>query len=107
MSKTMRGVIFVGDDKVEVREFPKPKPEGTQVLVEVKASGLCGSDMHSYHDSPENWAKAPIIRGHEPGGVIAEVGDAVTMVKVGDRVSVYHAPSCGHCPDAKQLTLCP
>ena len=47
MSETMRGVIFVGDGKVQVREFPKPKPEGTQVLVAMKAAGLCGSDIHS------------------------------------------------------------
>jgi threonine dehydrogenase-like Zn-dependent dehydrogenase len=93
----MRGAIFVGDGKVEVREFPKPKPTGTQVLVAVKSSGLCGSDMHSYRMPADEWAKAPIIRGHEPAGVIVEVGEAVTMVKLGDRVSVYHAPSCGHC----------
>jgi threonine dehydrogenase-like Zn-dependent dehydrogenase len=93
----MRGAIFVGDGRVEVREFPKPAPRGTQVLVAIKAAGLCGSDMHSYRQSPEIWAKTPIIRGHEPGGVVVEVGDAVTMVEVGDRVSVYHAPSCGHC----------
>ncbi len=97
MSETMRGAIFVGDGKVEVREFPKPKPTGTQVLVAVKSSGLCGSDMHSYRMPADEWAKAPIIRGHEPAGVIVEVGEAVTMVKLGDRVSVYHAPSCGHC----------
>jgi threonine dehydrogenase-like Zn-dependent dehydrogenase len=97
MSQTMRGAIFVGDGKVEVREFPKPKPTGTQVLVRMKASGLCGSDMHSYRESKEFWAKAPIVRGHEPSGVIEEAGEAVTMVKIGDRVSVYHAPQCGHC----------
>mgnify|MGYP005841710443 CR=1 FL=1 len=97
MSETMRGAIFVGNGKVEVREFPKPKPTGTQVLVQMKASGLCGSDMHSYRHPPEYWAKAPIIRGHEPGGIVAEIGEAVTMVRVGDRVSVYHAPSCGFC----------
>lgn len=97
MTDTMRGVIFVGDGKVEVREFPKPKPSGTQVLVAMKASGLCGSDMHSYRQSAEYWAKAPIIRGHEPSGVIVEVGEAVSMVQVGDRVSVYHAPACNHC----------
>jgi len=97
MSDTMRGVIFIGDGKVEIRDFPKHEPKGTQVLVAMKASGLCGSDMHSYHNPPEYWASAPIIRGHEPGGVIVGIGDAVTMVKVGDRVSVYHAPSCGHC----------
>ena len=97
MSETMRGAIFVGNGKVEVREFAKPKPNGSQVLVRVKASGLCGSDMHSYRESAEYWARAPIIRGHEPAGVIEETGDAVTMVKKGDRVSVYHAPQCGHC----------
>ncbi len=97
MTDTMRGAIFVGDGKVEIREFPKPKPVGTQVLVAVRASGLCGSDMHAYRDSPQSWADAPTIRGHEPAGVIAEVGEAVTMVKVGDRVSVYHAPQCGYC----------
>ena len=97
MPETMRGVIFVGDGRVEVREFPKPRPTGTQVLVAMKASGLCGSDMHSYSSSAEYWSQAPIIRGHEPGGVIAEVGEAVTMVEVGDRVSAYHAPTCGHC----------
>ena len=97
MAETMRGVLFVGDGKVVVRDFPKPKPTGTQVLVQLKAAALCGSDMHAYRASAEYWAENPIIRGHEPGGVVAEVGDAVTMVKVGDRVSVYHAPSCGHC----------
>lgn len=97
MAETMRGVIFVGDGKVEIREFPKPEPTGTKVLVEVKASGLCGSDMHTYHSSPEYWAEVPIIRGHEPGGIVVAAGEGVTMVNVGDRVSVYHAPYCGHC----------
>ena len=97
MSDTMRGVVFVGDGVVEVREFPKPEPKGTQVLVAVKASGICGSDMHAYRSSPEYWSGRTTIRGHEPGGVIFEVGDGVTMVQAGDRVSVYHAPSCGHC----------
>jgi len=97
MAETMRGAIFVGNGKVEVREFPKPKPTGTQVLVQMKASGLCGSDMHPYRQTAEYWAPAPIIRGHEPSGVVAEVGEAVTYVKLGDRVSVYHAPACQHC----------
>ncbi len=97
MVETTRGAIFVGGGKVEVREFPIAKPVGTQVLVKMKASGLCGSDMHSYRESAEFWAKAPVVRGHEPSGVIEEVGDAVNMVKIGDRVSVYHAPQCGHC----------
>lgn len=97
MSETMRGVVFVGDRIVEVREFPKPEPKGTQVLVATRAAGICGSDMHPYRNPPEYWSECTTIRGHEPGGVIAEVGEAVSMVQVGDRVSVYHAPLCGHC----------
>ena len=97
MSETMRGAVMVGDGVVEIKEFPKLTPKGTEVLVEVKAAGICGSDMHAYRSSAEYWQKRATIRGHEPSGVIVEVGDAVTMVKVGDRVSVYHAPTCGHC----------
>ena len=93
----MRGVVFVGDGRVEVKEFPLPRPKGTQVLVKMKAAGLCGSDMHSYRNPREYWADIHIIRGHEPGGIVDQVGEAVTMVQVGDPVSVYHAPSCGHC----------
>ncbi len=95
MTETMRGVMFLGHGKVEVREFPKPKPKGTEVLVQVKAAGICGSDMHRYYLKPEELPTT--IRGHEPSGVVVEVGEAVSMVQVGDRVSVYHAPACNHC----------
>jgi threonine dehydrogenase-like Zn-dependent dehydrogenase len=97
MAETMRGVVFTGDGKVAVRDFPRPRPKGTEVLVRMRASGLCGSDMHPYRRPADYWSGYPIIRGHEPGGEVAEVGEAVTMVRPGQRVSVYHAPSCGHC----------
>jgi threonine dehydrogenase-like Zn-dependent dehydrogenase len=97
MSKRMKGVIFTGDGGVEVREFEVAAPTGTQVLVELRAAGLCGSDMHPYRNPEDYWSNYPIIRGHEPSGIVCETGDAVTMAKPGDRVSVYHAPTCGHC----------
>jgi threonine dehydrogenase-like Zn-dependent dehydrogenase len=100
MVEMMRGVMMRGHGKAEVQEFPKPKPKGTEVLVQVKAAGICGSDMHRYHLKPEEIP--PTIRGHEAGGVIAEVGEGVTFVKVGDRVSVYHAPACNHCEPCSQ-----
>ncbi|MCD6519599.1 MAG: alcohol dehydrogenase catalytic domain-containing protein [Anaerolineae bacterium] len=96
-NNTMRGVVFIGNGKVELRNFPKPTPRGTQVVVKMKAAGICGSDMHSFYRSQDFWAQHPIIRGHEPSGIIEAVGEAVTMVQPGDRVSVYHAPACGHC----------
>ena len=97
MNRQMQGAIFTGNGRVDVRSFSIGEPTGTQVLVELRAAGLCGSDMHPYRNPPEYWSKYPIIRGHEPAGVVCQVGDAVTMVQPGDRVSVYHAPTCGHC----------
>jgi threonine dehydrogenase-like Zn-dependent dehydrogenase len=97
MGRTMRGVVFTGDGTVTLQEFPIDDPKGTQVLISVRAAGLCGSDMHSYREPPEHWGQYPVVRGHEPAGIVEDVGEAVTMVKPGDRVSVYHAPACGHC----------
>jgi len=105
MSETMRGAIFLGDGKVEVREFPKPVASGTEVVVKLKIAGLCGSDMHPYHQPAEYWSQHPIIRGHEPSGIVESVGELVTFVKPGDRVSVDHAPFCGHCPECARGEL--
>ena len=105
MTETMRGMVMLGEGEVEVWEFPKPKPVGTQVLVRVKAAGLCGSDIHKLPNPAEGRSDRRCIRGHEPAGIVAEVGEAVTMVQVGDRVSVYHAPWCGHCEDCMRGDL--
>jgi threonine dehydrogenase-like Zn-dependent dehydrogenase len=96
----MKGVVYLGESEVEVREFDQPEPGPGQVVIESKIGGLCGSDLHKYHSSRE-WAseREGMISGHEPTGVVAEVGQGVTNVKVGDRVTVYHRTGCGHCPD--------
>ena len=52
----MKGVVYLGESEVEVREFPKPDPGPGQVLLEMKVAGLCGSDLHKYHSSRE-WAE--------------------------------------------------
>ncbi len=95
----MKGVAYLGESAVEVREFPKPVPGPGEALVEMKSAGLCGSDLHKYRSS-RAWAqeRQGMIAGHEPAGVIAEVGHGVDNVSVGDRVSVYHSLGCGHCP---------
>ncbi|MDA0745250.1 MAG: alcohol dehydrogenase catalytic domain-containing protein [bacterium] len=94
----MKGVVYLGESEVEVREFPEPEAGPGQVVVEMKVAGLCGSDLHKYHSSKE-WAaeRKGMISGHEPTGVVAEVGPGVTNVSVGDRVCVYHSLGCGHC----------
>ena len=94
----MRGVVFLGDCKLELATFPDPTPEPGEVVVEIKASGLCGSDLHVYRQ-PHDPAAAPVIRGHEPSGVVAAVGPGVfnPQARVGARVMVHHYHGCTDC----------
>ena len=96
----MRGVVFLGDRMLEVRELPDPTPGPGEVVIAMRASGLCGSDLHSYRTTADPAAdpgELP-VRGHEPCGVVAEVGPNVTDVAVGDRVMMHHYSGCGRCP---------
>ena len=80
----MRGVVFLGERKLELREFADPTPGPGEVVIAIKASGMCGSDLHPYR-AAGNAAKAlglggsggPVIGGHEPCGVVAAVGPGV------------------------------
>src|SRR6266404_6182179 len=104
---TMKGVVFLGDRKLEVREFPDPTPGPRDVILEIKASGMCGSDLHNYR-APANPGgvvtggikrAAGVIAGHEPCGVVAAVGTAVTdkEARIGQRVMDHHYDGCGNC----------
>ena len=91
----MRGVVFHGDRELELMQFPDPSPEAHDVVIEMKASGMCGSDLHQYRRD-RNQAQAsgipmrdgPVIAGHEPCGVVVAVGSAVgpQEARVGQRV---------------------
>jgi threonine dehydrogenase-like Zn-dependent dehydrogenase len=93
----MRGLVFMGDRRAEVRDFPDPEPGPGEVVVQLKVSGLCGSDLHIYRQTAEQRAGRDTIPGHEPSGIVASVGAGVDTVQVGDRVSVFHYRGCGHC----------
>jgi threonine dehydrogenase-like Zn-dependent dehydrogenase len=78
----MKGVVFLGDRKLELREFPDPTPGPRDVILAIKASGMCGSDLHNYR-APANPGgavtggikrAAGVIAGHEPCGVVAAAG---------------------------------
>lgn len=100
----MKGIVFTGDRKLELREFPDPTPGPRDVVLEIKASGMCGTDLGLYRRSGEAAAAAePIIAGHEPCGIVAEVGSAVTEseARVGQRVMDHHYEGCGHCRHCK------
>jgi threonine dehydrogenase-like Zn-dependent dehydrogenase len=92
----MRGVVFLGEREVALDEFADPSPGPGEVVIQIKASGMCGSDMHSYR-GPRRDGAQPIISGHEPCGVIAEVGSGVTDVHPGERALIHHYQGCGTC----------
>lgn len=102
----MRGVVFTGGRELELMEFPDPTPGPDEVVIEMKASGMCGSDLHQYR-RPKGGGQAtglpvnpnPTIAGHEPCGVVAAVGPGVTRkeARIGERVMVHHYQGCTQC----------
>lgn len=105
VAATMTGVVLPGDRRVEFRSVPVPEPGHGQVLVAVRASTICGSDLRAIYrehlgHGPE--AYAGVIAGHEPAGVVVAVGPGVRRFAPGDRVIVYHIAGCGLCPDCRE-----
>jgi len=107
----MRGVVFLGERKVELRSFPDPAPGAGEVVIQMKASGMCGSDLKFYR-SPPGAAQAalglgnlkePFIAGHEPCGVVVARGAGVSELEAptGQRVMDHHYAGCGICPHCR------
>ncbi|MGY1713266.1 alcohol dehydrogenase catalytic domain-containing protein [Geodermatophilus sp. SYSU D01106] len=93
----MRAVTWHGRADVKVDTVPDPRiEEDTDVVVEITSSGICGSDLHLIEVMAPFMSKGDVM-GHEPMGVVREVGSAVTAVKPGDRVVVPFNISCGTC----------
>ena len=94
----MLAAFLPGNDKVDLRTLPIPRPAHGEVLLKVKASTICGSDIRCiYH---EHLGKGPegyqgVVAGHEPSGQIVEVGPGCRRFAVGNRVIVYHISGCG------------
>jgi threonine dehydrogenase-like Zn-dependent dehydrogenase len=104
----VRGVVFLGERRLELRTFPDPAPGPGEVVLAIKASGLCGSDLHPYRAPRGGGAAAslglggagePVIAGHEPCGVVAAVGPGVPprLAAVGERVMNHHYKGCQRC----------
>ena len=90
----MKGIVFLGNRRCEVRDFPVAEPGRGQVLLRIEATGICGSDLSVYRSGQAT----DQIRGHEPCGVVEKLGPDIVRLKVGDRVSVHHHQGCGVCP---------
>lgn len=96
---------------VELREIPKPAPpDGDEVLLASQAIGVCGSEIHQFHNSQSWKVNVPVVLGHEFCGVVAAVGRGVKSFREGDRVvSETAARICGECRYCRsgEYNLCP
>ena len=105
MKETMTAAYLPGNSTVELRTVAVPAPCHGEVLLRVKASTICGSDIRCiYH---EHLGKGPegyqgVIAGHEPCGQIVATGEGCRRFKAGDRVIVYHISGCGVCNDCRR-----
>lgn len=94
----MKSAVFYGKHDLRVENSPMPKVGPEDILIQVKACGICGTDVHIYEgDKGAAEVTPPTILGHEFSGVIAEVGSDVTKYKVGDRVCIDPNCYCGKC----------
>jgi threonine dehydrogenase-like Zn-dependent dehydrogenase len=114
----MIGVTFPGDREIALVEVPDPVPGPGEVVLEIKASGMCGSDLKYYHAPKDNDEfrrmfkglptatmrdNGPTIMGHEPCGVVVEIGAGVkpSQARIGQRMMVHHYEGCGVCDQCR------
>ncbi len=108
----MRALVKYGnkDGELEIRDVPEPKIGPGDVLLETKATGICGWDLEMWRHTMANPVTVPVIQGHEFCGVVREVGSDVTGFEVGERVvsetSAYVCGSCAMCRTGN-YNLCP
>ena len=101
--KAVTGNSIWRHPRLEVRDWPDPRPGPQDVLLEIQACGVCGSDMHFYETDEDDYilypglTRFPTILGHEFSGKVVEVGKNVTSLKVGDMVTVEEMIWCGRC----------
>lgn len=96
MSKTMKQQVMQAPHEIRFREIPRPSVGPGEVLVEMKRIGICGSDIHVYHGQ-HPYTTYPVTQGHEVSGVVAEVGEGVEGLSVGQKVTIEPQIVCGEC----------
>lgn len=103
----MKALLLSEYNKLAITEMPTPKIGDDEVLVRVRACGICGSDVHGY-DGSTGRRIPPIVMGHEAAGMIEQVGAGVNNFRAGDRVTFDSTVSCGRCDYCKcgQVNLC-
>ena len=89
----MKAAVYYSLDNVRIEEIPKPKISADEILVRMRACGVCGSDLMGWYLEK----RAPLVLGHEPSGIVAEVGNNVEDFSEGDRVFAHHHVACMTC----------
>lgn len=111
MEGKMKVAVMTGIGKMDFIERDIPKVKENEVLVKLDYVGICGSDLHYYETGRigDYIVEPPFVLGHEPGGVVVEIGNKVKHLKVGDRVALEPGKTCGHCEFCKtgRYNLCP
>src|SRR5450756_957951 len=100
----MKALVLKEYKKFACEEVPTPEAGRAEVLVEVKACGICGSDVHGM-DGSTGRRRPPIIMGHEAAGVISSIGSDVTGWAAGDRVTYDSTIYCGHCEFGRRVLI--
>jgi len=100
----MKVATYYSIDDIRIEDKPKPQIHPDEILVEMKACGICGSDLMEWYLR----SRAPLVLGHEPAGVIVEAGKNVKGFEVGDRVFVHHHVACLKCHYCRRgdFTMC-
>src|SRR6185503_3238235 len=98
----MRALSYTGERQVIVKDKPEPTPGPGEVVVQMRATAICGSDLHAYRHPSAAMVDGDGTPGHEPCGVIAALGPAVSGWAVGDQVVVYFRRTCGECRFCRQ-----
>ncbi|HPG20894.1 MAG TPA: NAD(P)-dependent alcohol dehydrogenase [Flexilinea sp.] len=106
-----RAAFMTALNKMEIREIPMPTPKDHEVLVKVEYVGICGSDIHYFHDGRcgDFVVEGEFLLGHECAGTIVGLGKEVSALQVGDRVALEPGITCGQCEYCKsgRYNLCP
>ena len=103
----MKALVLEEYNQFVYKDMPTPEIKANEVLVEVKSTGICGSDVHGM-DGSSGRRIPPIIMGHESAGVIVSTGSQVTNYSEGDRVTFDSTEYCGNCPFCRKglINLC-
>ena len=103
----MKAAVWNGPNDLSIKQVPRPSASEGEVLIKTKAVGICGSDREVFEGRFKQ-SQAPLILGHEGGGMVEELGPGVRRIKKGDRVIVEALLFCGQCDNclAGRYNLC-